>query len=90
MAEQTKNTATGFYYDSKGVETITYLSILAEAFARAGIPPKQAMCIIFACKYLSTRLGTKPDTPVEVDLLKAENYIHRARTGKWLPKEMLK
>ena len=40
-------------------------------------------------KYLSPRLGSKSETPIELDLMKAENYIHRARTGKWLDKEFL-
>lgn len=81
-------TATGEYYDGK-IETIQYLEQMAECLIKNGVPPKQAYNIIAALKYLSSRLGAKDDTPIEVDLMKAENYIHRARTGKWLAKEFL-
>jgi len=29
------------------------------------------------------------NTTKDVDLQKAENYIHRARTGNWIPRERL-
>lgn len=87
---KTKNsrTATGEYYDGE-VETIVYLECLATALIRNGVEPKRAHNIVAATKYLSSRLGAKADQPIELDLMKAENYIHRARTGKWLPKERL-
>ena len=87
---ETKNsrTATGEYYDGE-VETIVYLESLATALIRNGVEPKRAHNIVAATKYLSSRLGAKADQPIELDLMKAENYIHRARTGKWIPKERL-
>jgi hypothetical protein len=87
---KTKNsrTATGEYYDGE-VETIVYLECLATALIRNGVEPRRAHNIVAATKYLSSRLGAKADQPIELDLMKAENYIHRARTGKWLPKERL-
>lgn len=81
-------TATGEYYDGK-IETINYMEFLMDALTRNGIPASRALNIVSAVKYLSPRLGAKVDQPIELDLLKAENYIHRARTGKWLDKESL-
>lgn len=81
-------TATGEYYDGK-IETIDYLEFLMDALVRNGVPPSRAYDVVAAVKYLSPRLGAKTDQPIELDLMKAENYIHRARTGKWLDKEQL-
>lgn len=87
-APKNSRTATGEYYDGE-VETIVYLECLATALIRNGVEPRRAHNIVAATKYLSSRLGAKADQPIELDLMKAENYIHRARTGKWLPKERL-
>ena len=81
-------TATGEYYDGK-IETIDYMEFLMDALTRNRIPASRAYNIVAAVKYLSPRLGAKADQPIELDLMKAENYIHRARTGKWLDKEHL-
>ena len=88
-APKNSRTATGEYYDGGEVETIVYLEGLITALIRNGVEPKRAHNIVAATKYLSSRLGAKADQPIELDLMKAENYIHRARTGKWLPKERL-
>lgn len=88
-APKNSRTATGEYYDGGEVETIVYLEGLITALIRNGVEPKRAHNIVAASKYLSSRLGAKADQPIELDLMKAENYIHRARTGKWLPKERL-
>ena len=87
-APKNSRTATGEYYDGE-VETIVYLECLATALIKNGVEPKQVHNIVAATKYLSSRLGAKADQPIELELMKAENYIHRARTGKWLPKERL-
>ena len=87
-APKNSRTATGEYYDGE-VETIVYLECLATALIRNGVEPKRAHNIVAATKYLSSRLGAKADQPIELDLMKAENYIHRARTGKWLDKKFL-
>ena len=81
-------TATGEYYDGK-IETIDYLESTMDALVRNGVPASRAYDVVAALKYLSSRLGSKSETPIELDLMKAENYIHRARTGKWLDKEFL-
>jgi hypothetical protein len=81
-------TATGEYYDGK-FETIDYLEFLIGALVSNGVPTSRAYDVVAAVKYLSPRLGAKTDQPIELDLMKAENYIHRVRTGKWLGKEFL-
>ena len=88
MSQPNNKTATGEYYDGK-IETIDYLEFMTESLIKNGVVPKTAYDIVAALKYLSPRLGAKADTPIELDLMKAENYIHRARTGKWLAKESL-
>lgn len=90
MKESIENnlTATGTYYDGK-IETIEYLEYMSRSLHKNNIDPARAYDIIAALKYLSARLGAKSGCPIEVDLMKAENYIHRARTGKWLDKEFL-
>ncbi len=81
-------TATGDYYDGK-FETIDYLEYMMVKLLGNSVPPERAYDVVCALKYLSPRLGAKADQPIELDLMKAENYIHRARTGKWLDKEFL-
>lgn len=80
--------ADGSYYDGK-FETIEYIEHVVENLVKNGIEPKRAYCVGQALKYLSTRLGAKADNPVELDLQKAENYIHRARTGEWIDTSFL-
>lgn len=88
----TKNnkTATGEYYKGATVETIDFLEQMMAKLLANGIPPGRAYDVVCALKYLSPRLGSKDETPYQLDLLKAENYIHRARTGHWLDKTYLK
>lgn len=81
-------TATGEYYDGK-FETIDYLEYMMVKLLKNNMAPERAYDVVCALKYLSPRLGAKADQPIELDLMKAENYIHRARTGKWLDKEFL-
>lgn len=81
-------TATGEYYAGK-VETIDYLENMMVKLLENNVPPERAYDVECALKYLSPRLGAKSDQPIQLDLMKAENYVHRARTGKWLDKEFL-
>lgn len=81
-------TATGEYYEGR-IETIDYLEFVMEALIKNGVQASRAYDVVAALKYLSPRLGSKSETPIELDLMKAENYIHRARTGMWLDKEFL-
>ena len=53
------------------------------------LTPKQRYNIAQAVKYL-LRCGLKGGVAlVEVDLQKAENYIHRAMTGEWIDRSFL-
>ena len=83
-------TASGEYYGAGKVETIEHLENMIVALLENDIPPERAYDVVCALKYLSPRLGAKNDTPYKLDLLKAENYIHRARTGRWFDKGYLK
>lgn len=82
------NPAEGRHYEGK-FETIDYLEYMMAKLLENGVMPQRAYDIVSALKYLSSRLNSKPGTPIELDLMKAENYIHRARTGKWLDPEFL-
>ena len=66
------------YYDCAGIETIT----LIEDIMSRGLPPVKAYMVGNAAKYI-IRMGKKTED-FESDLFKAENYLHRARTGKWI------
>ena len=53
------------------------------------LTPKQRYNIAQALKYL-LRCGLKGGVAlVEVDLQKAENYVHRAMTGSWIDRSFL-
>ena len=53
------------------------------------LTPKQRYNIAQALKYL-LRCGLKGGVAlVEVDLQKAENYVHRAMTGEWIDRSFL-
>ena len=44
---------------------------------------KKALNASYAQKHIK-RAGTKDIAPVDSELEKAENYLHRARTGEWI------
>lgn len=90
MPLKNNKTASGDYYATKKMETIDHLEHMMVTLLENNIPPERAYDVVCALKYLSSRLGAKHDTPYQLDLLKAENYIHRARTGRWLDKPCLK
>ena len=54
---------------------------IAENCFKATNDFKKALWVSFALKHLG-RLGLKDD--VTLELKKAENYLHKARTGEWL------
>ena len=82
-----KENASGAYYKGK-IETIEYMEYVAQCQADNGLPIYKVVDISLALKYLSSRLGAKDN--VDTELEKAEQYIHHARTGKWLPSEKIK
>ena len=71
------------YYDCAGIETIT----LIEDIMSRGLPPVKAYMVGNAAKYI-IRMGKKTED-FESDIFKAENYLHRARTGRWIENEKL-
>ena len=73
------NKVQGKHYDSCGVETI---EIIESVVTREKLPRKAAYNVGNAIKYL-LRAGLKDGESWEDDVAKAENYLHRARTGVW-------
>lgn len=70
-----------YRYDLGGIKAEDVIArVMARVFEACGL-----MCTAWdvgnALKYL-LRLGKKDDT--EIELGKAENYLHHARTGEWL------
>lgn len=87
----TTNDGTGAYYvHNHPLETINYMEYLAEEWTKNNIPPKIICDLLQVAKYLSPRLGRKGGMDeLKKDLFKIENYAHRARIGKWIPKELI-
>ena len=72
--------AAGTHYDMEPIhETI---EIIEDVVTRENIPRKAAYSIGNAIKYL-LRVGKKQGEDWQDDVEKAENYLHRARTGEW-------
>ena len=75
------------YKNSEVTETVELMEnvavnvLLAGAITNKNI--RKAMNASYAMKHLN-RLGTKDGNDLDEELLKAENYIHRARTGEWI------
>lgn len=70
----------GKHYDIAGISTIVIIESIAE---RGDIPRKAVFPICNAVKYL-IRCGAKKGESWRDDVAKAENYLHRARTGEWM------
>ena len=66
------------YYDLGHFEAI---DVIERVINSDDLTPDQVFAVGNALKYL-LRLGRKDE--VASDLFKAENYLHRARTGRWL------
>ena len=73
------------HYKSGRIETIDVIEDFVSIDNRK-LTPRQKYDVSQALKYL-LRVGLKG--PSEVDLQKAENYIHRALTGEWIDPEFL-
>lgn len=59
------------------------IELIEQVVSRKSIPRRPAYMIGNALKYLC-RAGNKPDESWEDDVRKAENYLHRAISGKWI------
>lgn len=76
------------HYKADKVESIEILEEIV-ANPERHLTPQQRYSIAQAVKYL-LRCGLKGGVcMVEVDLQKAENYVHRAMTGEWIDREFL-
>ena len=97
MAQKTKNLPAGGarktsmqdacdpdHYKGMGVEVIDILEDFVSQ--PSTLSQKQRLCVAQALRYL-LRAGRKGIA--DIDLQKAENYIHRALTGKWIDRELL-
>jgi len=69
------------HYASKEIEPILVQEQIMETVSE--IPAKARLCMAQAVRYLM-RAGTKQGEDWKKELSKAENYIHRARTGEWI------
>ena len=80
----------GHYVHGSPLETIKVMEFFAREWTKNGISPEMICDLLQAAKYLSPRLGRKDAEcrrTLEDDLLKIENYVHRARTGEWIKLE---
>ncbi len=60
------------------------IEVIETVVSRESFSRKAAFCIGNALKYL-LRAGEKDGETWMDDIAKAENYLHRARTGEWMP-----
>jgi len=73
------------YKNNRIVETCLLMEqVAANVFFESG-NILMALWSSLAMKHLD-RLGTKKENDIKEELLKIENYIHRARTGEWIQK----
>ena len=72
------------YKKDRIVETYLLMEQVAANIFTQTSDIKKALWAAIAMKHLD-RVGTKGN--VDKELLKAENYIHRARTGDWLKED---
>lgn len=63
------------------MDTSAVLEEIATNLEQAEFPAARSIWILLAAKHL-TRLGKKDSVLAEI--AKAENYLHKARTGEWL------
>ncbi len=66
---------------SEAIEIIE--DLMVQHWQKNAVPPQASYHISNALKYL-LRAGLKEGQPYHKDLDKAMNYIHRAKTGKWI------
>lgn len=79
---------TSSYHGNSGVfEPIKIMDFYADEYVKRGVPASKAMELCLALKYV-LRAGSKDE--LEKELFKAENFIHRVRTGEWKQKEPTK
>lgn len=74
----------GAHYDIKTpTDKFEAIDIIEAVVSRETLSRPVAYCVGNALKYI-LRVGNKPNASKWEDLAKAENYLHRARTGAWM------
>lgn len=74
----------GAHYNIKTpTDKFEAIDVIEAVVSRETLPRPVAYCVGNALKYI-LRAGNKPNAMTLVDLAKAENYLHRARTGAWM------
>lgn len=83
MREMAESVSGQSRYDGGNLEAIVVIEALGLLLASRGVDPKKIYALQQVVRYI-WRLGAKD--AMDTELGKAENYIHRARTGEWLEK----
>lgn len=74
----------GAHYDIKTpTNKFEAIDVIEAVVCRKELSRPVAYCVGNALKYI-LRVGNKPNASSWEDLAKAENYLHRARTGAWM------
>lgn len=73
------------YKENRLVETCELMEQVANKVINATGEINKALWSAMAMKHID-RLGSKDGNDLDEELLKIENYAHRARTGTWIPK----
>jgi len=73
------------YKNDRLIETCILMEQVAKNVYNETHDISKALWSAMAMKHLD-RVGTKEIANVNEELLKVENYVHRARTGKWINK----
>ena len=74
----------GAHYDIKtATNKFEAIDVIEAVVCRKALSRPVAYCVGNALKYI-LRVGNKPNASNWEDLAKAENYLHRARTGAWM------
>ena len=74
------------YKENRAVETSDLMEQVASNVYSDTSDIKKALWSAISMKHLD-RAGTKKGAEVDDELLKVENYVHRARTGNWIIKQ---
>ena len=89
MPPETKRIESGegpnHYKNERLIETCLLMEQTAKNVFDATGNLNKTLWAATAMKHMD-RLGTKDSTNIDDELLKIENYAHRARTGEWKPK----
>ena len=71
------------HYERLAAQEVEPIIIMEAISRRQNIPEVPRMNIVLAEKHI-LRAGEKDDNPWDKEIYKAEDYLHRARTGKWM------